>query len=298
MVPPPPVALGVTFIEPTTPTARSQPSSSSARHCTPTRTIRSSPPRAPDAAGPRHVGCRWAARGTCVSRSSEPASPRFGADRPLPTAPDRPAGAPRRPARRAGRAAGRRQDPAAPSTPSPRSTTRRRPSSRRPGLRRSPALLPIPGTSSVAHVEENIGAAGIPLPDSAYQALVSAAVRQPPMPSAVRVTVSPGLSGGGSWRPRTPRNVRNAHRVGQPEVEVLLVPGAGGVDVGGVQDDVRETDGYGGEQLHSSRFITTCCPAMIRQVGSTRRQTWVSGARREGAGGACEACRSASGNLL
>ncbi|MDO0938152.1 aldo/keto reductase [Streptomyces sp. DG2A-72] len=41
-------------------------------------------------------------------------------------------------------------------------------------LRRSPALLPIPGTSSVAHVEENIGAARIRLSDSAYQALVDA----------------------------------------------------------------------------------------------------------------------------
>ena len=41
-------------------------------------------------------------------------------------------------------------------------------------LRRSPALLPIPGTSSVAHVEENISAARIRLSDSAYQALVDA----------------------------------------------------------------------------------------------------------------------------
>ncbi|WP_329048485.1 aldo/keto reductase [Streptomyces violaceus] len=41
-------------------------------------------------------------------------------------------------------------------------------------LRRSPALLPIPGTSSVAHVEENIGAARIRLSDSAYQSLVDA----------------------------------------------------------------------------------------------------------------------------
>jgi pyridoxine 4-dehydrogenase len=41
-------------------------------------------------------------------------------------------------------------------------------------LRRSPALLPIPGTSSVAHVEENIGAARIQLSDSAYQSLVEA----------------------------------------------------------------------------------------------------------------------------
>ncbi|MFF6787335.1 oxidoreductase [Streptomyces sp. NPDC012510] len=41
-------------------------------------------------------------------------------------------------------------------------------------LRRSPALLPIPGTSSLAHVEENIGAARIRLSDGAYQALVDA----------------------------------------------------------------------------------------------------------------------------
>jgi aryl-alcohol dehydrogenase-like predicted oxidoreductase len=32
-------------------------------------------------------------------------------------------------------------------------------------LRRSPMVLPIPGTSSVAHVEENIAAAGLKLPD-------------------------------------------------------------------------------------------------------------------------------------
>ncbi|WP_332112404.1 aldo/keto reductase [Streptomyces gossypiisoli] len=41
-------------------------------------------------------------------------------------------------------------------------------------LRRSPVLLPIPGTSSVAHVEENIGAARIGLSDSAYQSLADA----------------------------------------------------------------------------------------------------------------------------
>jgi pyridoxine 4-dehydrogenase len=35
-------------------------------------------------------------------------------------------------------------------------------------LRRSPVILPIPGTSSVAHLEENIAAAAIKLPDEAF----------------------------------------------------------------------------------------------------------------------------------
>ena len=38
-------------------------------------------------------------------------------------------------------------------------------------LRRSKVILPIPGTSSVAHVEENIASAGIELPDSAFKEL-------------------------------------------------------------------------------------------------------------------------------
>ncbi|MGK8555451.1 aldo/keto reductase [Nocardia gipuzkoensis] len=38
-------------------------------------------------------------------------------------------------------------------------------------LRRSPVLLPIPGTSSVAHLEENIAAATISLTDAEYAAL-------------------------------------------------------------------------------------------------------------------------------
>jgi pyridoxine 4-dehydrogenase len=38
-------------------------------------------------------------------------------------------------------------------------------------LRRSPAMLPIPGTSSVAHVEDNIAAAAIELSDDEYAAL-------------------------------------------------------------------------------------------------------------------------------
>ena len=38
-------------------------------------------------------------------------------------------------------------------------------------LRRSPVMLPIPGTSSVAHVEDNIAAAGIELSDEEYAAL-------------------------------------------------------------------------------------------------------------------------------
>jgi pyridoxine 4-dehydrogenase len=38
-------------------------------------------------------------------------------------------------------------------------------------LRRSPVILPIPGTSSVAHLEENIGAAGVRLSDEQFAAL-------------------------------------------------------------------------------------------------------------------------------
>ena len=38
-------------------------------------------------------------------------------------------------------------------------------------LRRSSVVLPIPGTSSVAHVEENIAAAGIALPDDLFKGL-------------------------------------------------------------------------------------------------------------------------------
>lgn len=42
-------------------------------------------------------------------------------------------------------------------------------------LRRSPVMLPIPGTSTVAHVEENIEAARISLSDSEFEALSGAA---------------------------------------------------------------------------------------------------------------------------
>jgi pyridoxine 4-dehydrogenase len=38
-------------------------------------------------------------------------------------------------------------------------------------LRRSPVMLPIPGTSSPEHVEENIAAAGLQLPDAVYKQL-------------------------------------------------------------------------------------------------------------------------------
>ena len=45
-------------------------------------------------------------------------------------------------------------------------------------LKRSPIMLPIPGTSSVKHLEENIAAAGLELPPSAYDKL--SAVSHPP----------------------------------------------------------------------------------------------------------------------
>jgi len=45
-------------------------------------------------------------------------------------------------------------------------------------LKRSKVILPIPGTSSVKHLEENIAAAGLELPQAAYDKL--AAVNHPP----------------------------------------------------------------------------------------------------------------------
>ena len=38
-------------------------------------------------------------------------------------------------------------------------------------LRRSPVMLPIPGTSSVAHLDQNLGAAGLELTDDQFEAL-------------------------------------------------------------------------------------------------------------------------------
>jgi pyridoxine 4-dehydrogenase len=42
-------------------------------------------------------------------------------------------------------------------------------------LRRSPVILPIPGTSSVAHLEDNVAAAGVTLSDEDFAALSAAA---------------------------------------------------------------------------------------------------------------------------
>lgn len=41
-------------------------------------------------------------------------------------------------------------------------------------LRRSPAMLPIPGTGSVDHLEQNIGAAALQLDDEAYESIAAA----------------------------------------------------------------------------------------------------------------------------
>ena len=38
-------------------------------------------------------------------------------------------------------------------------------------LKRSPVILPIPGTSKVAHLEENVAAAGLTLSDAEFAAL-------------------------------------------------------------------------------------------------------------------------------
>jgi pyridoxine 4-dehydrogenase len=54
-------------------------------------------------------------------------------------------------------------------------------------LKRSKIILPIPGTSSPAHVEENIAAAGLELPEAAFQELSSA---NPP-PVSYRVSGMP-----------------------------------------------------------------------------------------------------------
>jgi len=40
-------------------------------------------------------------------------------------------------------------------------------------LRRSPVMLPIPGTSSIAHLEENVAAGALKLPDAIFQKLSS-----------------------------------------------------------------------------------------------------------------------------
>jgi aryl-alcohol dehydrogenase-like predicted oxidoreductase len=42
-------------------------------------------------------------------------------------------------------------------------------------LHRSPVMLPIPGTSRVAHLEENVAAAAVELSDAQFDALSSAA---------------------------------------------------------------------------------------------------------------------------
>lgn len=46
-------------------------------------------------------------------------------------------------------------------------------------LRRSPLVVPIPGTSSVAHLEQNVAAAGLRLPDRVFEEL--SAVSPPPV---------------------------------------------------------------------------------------------------------------------
>jgi pyridoxine 4-dehydrogenase len=40
-------------------------------------------------------------------------------------------------------------------------------------LRRSPVMLPIPGTASVKHLEENVGAALLQLGEQEYQQIAS-----------------------------------------------------------------------------------------------------------------------------
>jgi pyridoxine 4-dehydrogenase len=40
-------------------------------------------------------------------------------------------------------------------------------------LKRSPVMLPIPGTSSIPHLEENVAAASLQLSDEEYQELAN-----------------------------------------------------------------------------------------------------------------------------
>jgi pyridoxine 4-dehydrogenase len=42
-------------------------------------------------------------------------------------------------------------------------------------LRRSPSILPIPGTGTVAHLEENVAAVDVPLDGHEVEALTNAA---------------------------------------------------------------------------------------------------------------------------
>ena len=42
-------------------------------------------------------------------------------------------------------------------------------------LARSPVMLPIPGTSKVDHLEENVAAAGIKIDKNAFEEIVRAA---------------------------------------------------------------------------------------------------------------------------
>ncbi len=44
-------------------------------------------------------------------------------------------------------------------------------------LQKSPVIVPIPGTGSVAHLEENMGAAGLHLDDATFAEIEAAAVR-------------------------------------------------------------------------------------------------------------------------
>ncbi|WP_196770799.1 aldo/keto reductase, partial [Mycobacterium colombiense] len=46
-------------------------------------------------------------------------------------------------------------------------------------LKRSPVMVPIPGTSKVAHLEENVAAAQIELSDDEFETLSAAGAQQP-----------------------------------------------------------------------------------------------------------------------
>jgi diketogulonate reductase-like aldo/keto reductase len=67
-------------------------------------------------------------------------------------------------------------------------------------LRRSPVILPIPGTSKVAHLEENLRAAAIELAERDIAAIRGCEVRTPRLNTVAVITL---------WRTRWNRDRRH-----------------------------------------------------------------------------------------
>ncbi len=64
-------------------------------------------------------------------------------------------------------------------------------------LRRSPVMVPIPGTSSVAHLEENVAAARIELSDEQFEALAAPAPSSGPVFGALPLDLGGRVAYGG-----------------------------------------------------------------------------------------------------